>query len=397
MSSQCPRVRLLGVESRRGFELLFAICNALGCGPIGVSPVRPAAGATAAAGIAQAPPSREPTARIAAFDFSGIDAFWRVADVLARDSEPSRDDWQTLLTTADYLPMQVAARAAVQEDMELAFRPARRAAFDSVSRLASRSPRLTHFRRAAALRAELFAFRESLTGWRGIPSAVALAAKFLPPGAANVGDPPPVAFNLIRMDNYSLASGVAVDLLNAYHGNLVLILGHEFHHTYLNRANPTALPLLGQGPDGALRGILESLRNEGMADLIDKPYPLTSPDPERAEYVARYNDEYAHTPTTIHLLDSLLTLVAQDSTTTASIAQRVQMLLWSGGHPNGAYMARAIYEAFGVDSLFPGVTDPAAFLRTYAAVVQHRGGPPPFSSSAMGVMEKLERRFWRRR
>jgi hypothetical protein len=64
--------------------------------------------------------------------------------------------------------------------------------------------------------------------------------------------------------------------------------------------------------------------------------------------------------------------------------------------PNGAYVARVIQETFGVDSLFPAVRNPAAFLRTYAAVERKRGNPGPFSVEAMRVIESLEERHWKR-
>jgi hypothetical protein len=73
----------------------------------------------------------------------------------------------------------------------------------------------------------------------------------------------------------------------------------------------------------------------------------------------------------------------------------VLQLFWSGGHPNGAYVARTIVETFGVDSLFPGVYDPAALLRTYAAAERTRGNPPPFSAAAMRTIDGVERRHWR--
>jgi hypothetical protein len=114
----------------------------------------------------------------------------------------------------------------------------------------------------------------------------------------------------------------------------------------------------------------------------------------RAGYVKRYNDEYAKTPETLRQLDSLLQVVADDSTQLAAAGARARTLLWSNSHANGAYIARTIYERFGVDSLYPAITNPAALLRTYTSAERSRGNPPPFTPKAWRVIESFERRYW---
>ncbi len=227
-------------------------------------------------------------------DFSGVDQFWRILDVLQADSEPAESQWRALQLTPGYRLAQTAIGDVVRDEFEIAFRPSRRAVFDSLVKLDNdRALDLMHLARAASLRSELVAFR-----------------------------------------------------------------------------------------------------NEGIADLIDKPFPFSSPNPSRAAYAERYNAEYAHAPATLHALDSLLAVVSKDSTQMASAGLRARTLLWSSGHPNGAYIAREIYETFGVDSLFPAIFNPAAFLRTYASAEKTRSKPSPFSRKATRVIELLERRYW---
>ena len=91
----------------------------------------------------------------------------------------------------------------------------------------------------------------------------------------------------------------------------------------------------------------------------------------------------------------MLEIVADDSTQMSAAGQRARTLLSSNSHPSGAYIARTINEQFGVDSFYHGVSNPAAFLRTYAAAVRARGNPPPFSAKAWRVIESFERRYWR--
>ena len=334
-------------------------------------------------------------------DFSGVDQFWRVVDILAKDSEPSDTQWQALLGTPGYRLAQTAIGNVVQEDLELTFRPSRRAEFDSLAaRPGERAFRLRHLARAPSLRQQLEAFRDSLSRSAPIAEAIRTAQRFLPPGATADGEPPVVAFAVFRDDGYSLGPGIIVDLIHAYESNLVLFLAHEFHHTYVGRAQEKTMPDRSGQPDRPndlpLRSALQGLRSEGLADLIDKPHPLTSTNPVRAAYVTRYNDEYAKTPATLHQIDSLLVVIAGDSSQMGPAGQRVRTLLWSNSHASGAYIARTIYERFGVDSLFPAITSPIAMLRTYTAAEKARGNPAPFSPAAWRVLESFERRYWRR-
>ena len=95
-----------------------------------------------------------------------------------------------------------------------------------------------------------------------------------------------------------------------------------------------------------------------------------------------YNDGYVRTPAVIRSIDSALVVAADDSTKLEAVGLRVEQLLPSGGHFNGSYVARAIYETFGVDSLLPGVANLFAFWRTYGEAEVKRGHQPPFSPKA---------------
>ena len=357
--------------------------------------------ASATRAVAQTRPADEPPMPTTGLDFTGVDQFWRVVDILAKDTEPTEQQWQALLSTPGYRLAQIALGTVVQEDLEVAFRPSRRAAFDSLTALPNdRASRLTHLARAPSLRKQLDAFRDSLSRSAPITEAIRTAQRFLPPGATSEGQPPLVAFAVFRDDGYSLGPGVIVDLIHAYESNLLLFLAHEFHHAYLIRAQEKTMPDRTGQPDTPdefpLRSAIQGMRNEGLADLIDKPYPLTSTNPVRAAYVTRYNDEYAKTPATLRQIDSLLAVIASDSTQMSPAGQRVRTLLWSNGHASGAYIARTIYERFGVDSLFPAITSPVAMLRTYSAVEKARGHPAPFSPPAWRVLDAFERKYWRR-
>ncbi len=114
-------------------------------------------------------------------DFTGVDQFWHVVDILAKDTEPTEQQWQALLSTPGYRLAQIALGTVVQEDLEVAFRPSRRAAFDSLTALAERSRVPAQASRACSVTAQtarcIPRFSQSLGAHhRGDPHGAAISA-----------------------------------------------------------------------------------------------------------------------------------------------------------------------------------------------------------------------------
>lgn len=327
-------------------------------------------------------------------DLSGVDEFWRIADQLTNDVEPSESDWLRMASSVGYR-LSLQQVPTTRSDMEIALRPSRSAEFDSLTKIDNdQANRLRHFRATLVHRGALAMYRDSIAQALPVEKAVAIAARFLPPHATEGKMPPVVAFGLFRDDAYSLGPrGVVVDLDHVYEeGGLEGLLAHEFHHSFLSTLSTLRAP--NGDSSAALYFALRNMRNEGIADLIDKTYPLSYPKSSvMSAYAKRYNEAYARTPAVIHSIDSALVVAADDSTKLPAVGRRVNDLLPSSGHYNGSYVAREIYETFGVDSLYPGVHNFFAFLRTYAAAEAKRGNPPPFSPKAVALLDALERKY----
>src|SRR5690349_8971725 len=175
----------------------------------------------ASAASAQTPAASLPPMPATGLDFSAVDAFWRVVEVLKSGADPTPQQWTTLLDTPGERLAKIAIGDVIREDLELAFKPSNKARADSLRTLTNdRASRLTHLIRAESLRPQLVAFRDSLARSAPIAEAVRTAARYLPAGSTERGQPPLVAFTLFRNDGYSLDPGVVVDLLNAYETNL---------------------------------------------------------------------------------------------------------------------------------------------------------------------------------
>jgi hypothetical protein len=326
-------------------------------------------------------------------DWTAVDQFWMMVDTLSLGKEPSRAQWRSLMATPGYR-IAMISHGEIQEYIDIAFRPARRAERDSLlSRPTPDSATIAHLLNVAAARPELTRFRAALEPVMAdsISAAVKNASRFLPPGGTDHVVPPLVTMTFFALDGYSQAPGIVLDLENVRQTGLTDFLSHEFHHWLSSRFDRVGNVT---GAYARLYGPLRALRNEGIADMIDKPHPLTGA-PALQWYVTAYNTAYDATPATLRVLDSLLVAAAADSSVANAAADNARALLPYNSHPNGAYMARTILETFGADSLIGGVVSPFRFIRTYVAAESRRGHASPFSPQALALLDAMEKRSTR--
>jgi len=319
------------------------------------------------------------------FDFSAVDRFFDLADVLSRDAEPTDAQWRAFFITPGY---RFHTMDEFRELMPLAFRPSLAAKRDSLSR-ANRGAAgfIGYLLDVNAHRTDLKRWRDTVPLRAIAEHGAARTLAFMPKGYTPTI--PLVAFGVFGACGFSVGTpGVVLDNLYAMRSDLELFLGHEFHHSFdagISRIGPE----FTDGPDIPLYNSLVWLRNEGIADLIDKPYPLHHTD---TLYQRQYNALYARTPATLRAIDSLLARVGSDTALLRATGYRVRSMLPSSGHASGAYIARTVYETFGVDSLTPALYNPFALLRTYAAVEATRGNSAPFSAATLALLNDIERK-----
>lgn len=230
-------------------------------------------------------------------ELSALDQFWTIADLLRRDVEPTTEQWRAFLTTPTYR-MVLQYNPNFRAHMTLAYKPSRRAERDSVvkNRLAGAGS-VMHLDRALAARDEIDRMRASLEKSLrdSITLAVRSAARFLPPGTTEKRPTPFIALGIYTYDGYAQENGMILDAIYIRENGLTELMAHEFHHMYagdlsrIARANVAAA-------DGPMIGVFWSLRNEGIADMVDKPYPLTARGEAMASYAKSYNETYEKTP-----------------------------------------------------------------------------------------------------
>jgi len=323
-------------------------------------------------------------------DWSSIDQFWMAVDTLSRDIEPSPAQWRALLISPGYR-IATISHPNIGRAIEIAFKPSRRAQRDSVlARRSEDSATVSHLLDVAAAREDLQRFRVALQPFVAdtIAYAIRNASRFLPPGATNRAAPL-ITFCIFASDGYAQEPGIVLDLYHVRENGLGDFLSHEFHHHYASVFDRTTYG--SGGGDTRFYQAIRQLKNEGIADMIDKPHPLVTT-PGMKWYGDAYNAAYEKTPATLKVVDSLLVAAGSDSAKLVDNGTRAQRLLIYGSHPNGAYMARTILDTFGRDSLVATIPSAFAFVRMYEAAEVKRGNPSPFSAAGHTALGAIENR-----
>lgn len=319
-------------------------------------------------------------------DISCVRSFFEIADFLSEDLIPPDSLWRQLAGTSGY---QLLGMYDLPRKIALALMPSNKRMRDSLYGSSTADMEvLRHLQRAAALKRTLLRLADSVSASSVLRIARGNALSLLPRNAMN-GAMPVVAFCVFQPEAIARQHGVVVDLLYARDVGVTSVLSHEIHHvlveriTTMRRADAAAV-------DAPLVNALFQLRNEGLADMLDKRYPI---DHELfgTEYASEYDAAYRGTPQTMVEFDSLLSRVNAGSSMSAYRA--IAELFPMNGHPNGAHIARAIIATFGVDSLIPAMQNPVALLRTYNAARAVRGEVPPLSDRSLEVLGLLERKY----
>jgi hypothetical protein len=329
----------------------------------------------------------------AGVDWSAVDEFWMAVDTLTAGIEPSWAQWRGLVRSPGYR-IAMLSHPDLPRLIDIAFNPGRRARRDSSLAHASQdSVVITHVLKVAAARGELARFRAAIGPVTAdtIAAAIKQSARFLPAGATDGRSPPFIAITIFADDGYAQEPGIVLDLYHIRDDGLTNFLAHEFNHAFSRSFDRTRVP--DGARDSRLFAAIRSLRNEGIADMVDKPFPLHM-SADMQWYVTSYTAAYNASPTKLRALDSLIVAsTSADSAGLAAIGARAQQLLPYASHPNGAYVARTILETFGRDSLVATVASPFAFIRMFRAAQAKRGDTAAFSPAGIAALDAMERRY----
>jgi hypothetical protein len=168
-----------------------------------------------------------------------------------------------------------------------------------------------------------------------------------------------------------------------------ILQGHEMHHKLRTGKDFGVIA----PDDEGLMGIMFSIQNEGLADLIDKSVTMNMPgDPRGIREWALYP-----APTFIRQMDSTIQVRALGGAPATGRWYR-QLSKGSNGHLPGFFMSSAIKKNGYTKQLIDKADDPFAFFYLYQkAARKDKTHPPRFSDAAMRYLKALEQKYTKAR
>ncbi|MGD8328371.1 MAG: hypothetical protein PVJ49_02975 [Acidobacteriota bacterium] len=335
-------------------------------------------------------------------DFSGLDPFFAVAELLAADQQPPQAAWDAMFATPGYRTLEEhdLADRFFQRLLPLALSPSRATdAEDAIAAQPVTGMFIGHLRAAFERRAELAAFRLELEGQPLADEALATAQAWLPEGSSTRFGPPALSFVIYQPDARGYER-IVMDLLLAFERQDIFpaLLAHETHHVI--RRQIQGAWEKNDLPEANLLAALDNLQAEGVADMIDKQALLAiddwgddSVDTAYVLMTGRIREELARVQQRLAELDEVLAAYAADPAAAEELGARLrQEILLMGGHPVGYHMAGVVVAAGGRERLIANVADPFDFVRAYDEVAA--ADPEQlhvFSDEAMRGLAMLER------
>ena len=164
-----------------------------------------------------------------------------------------------------------------------------------------------------------------------------------------------------------------------------ILEGHEMHHKLRTGKDFGAIA----PDDEGLMGIMFSIQNEGLADLIDKAVTMNMPGDPRG--IREWALDPA--PGFIHQMDSTIQARALGGAP-ATIRFYRRLSNGSNGHVPGFFMSGTIQRNGYAKQLITKANDPFAFFYLYQkAARKDKTHPPLFSAAAMRYLKALEQKY----
>ncbi len=351
------------------------------------------------------------------FDFSGIEEFWKVVDILKADIEPSEEQWQAMLETPGYAEL---IRREFKPDyfkktMRAVYMPSQKSLAEELIQEDKKKGGFFSWYTPLVIEGFLNAGRDrnwiqarvkELKSYPYLKKAAEEALRFLPEEQPE--DYPAVAFIIfndsrgytpliIGLSEKEDLSPAELDCLrrqgNDKHWPFVLHLAHEAFHLYRDRKEEFNFPERNS-PDYPIIWILDQIENEGIGDLINRE-PLYSGEGcfAKTDQAERYRKEQEAQPSIIRIMDAILKEIAVNPSLSGQLGRQLQSFIPQSGHPTGFFMARIIVSQFGKEALVKIVRNPFKFFYLYNEAARKDRQAPVLSDQAIDFIKTLESKY----
>ena len=338
-------------------------------------------------------------------DFSGVDAFWEIYDVLKDDRQPTQKQWSELFSTPGLAALEEREhrRQILTRAFRLAYMPSKQDTLDgAVQGDGFLGYILPHLARIPTLRDSLVALQTQLASTDLLGEALLRVQELLPAGLTEKHVPPPIAFVFFAPDGRGYSTIIVADLLNIMESrSRTGFFAHELHHYYRRYVDDLDTEFAEN--DYYLMYVLINLEEEGIADQLDKAdIPTLSeadlrrqvPNARRRGFYEQYRHHYAEANEWLQRVEGVLEEIAASPALSAEKGELLHGELPIGGRPIGAFMAGTIVRELGRNRLVEVVGHSFGFWRLYnEAAAESEGAAYVLSPEAIRVLNKLEEKY----
>lgn len=250
-----------------------------------------------------------------------------------------------------------------------------------------------HMIEAKQKKKDLQVFLKNIVDTDIIEQAKNNAFKYLPDTLSVKDDSTIIALMIFQPDAFAIPEDnvILMDVLFAYNygKGFEKFLGHELFHIYTGKYISRLKPF--DYEDDALIWGIDKLRNEGIADLIDKENIFDKD--YKSEYDLKYIEHYQNSKQHLQAIDSLLQEIARDHFKLKEVGKEVRREMPFGAHPLGLYIAKIIKSEMGKKSLLQCLESPFPFLYLYNEIAKKSDGKYyTFTDESIQYLKTLEQK-----
>lgn len=330
--------------------------------------------------------------QVVSIDFSGVDSFWAIKNLLQQDHEPDEKKWNALFNTPYYRFYKDWGQTNyIKNNLKYAYMPSMKAKRDSIQRQNDwRSAIINHLLEVGSLQENIKRFEDSLKNIDLIMPSLKLTQEFLPANfLGDFSDQPKIAFGISQPDG-NAGQIICMDIKKAMDIDLTLFIAHEAHHYYTIKLRKKFTVDDADSSSQLIRCV-QQLQLEGIADMIDKPDMIKKNGKGYHAFLfTTYLQHFTNPEENLKQVDSLIIEISKNPFSTKANAIKINDLLPQGGHPHGYYMATTIMEAFGKKKILELLANPFDFIRWYNRASEKLKRKFKFSQTSLNYFSKLE-------
>lgn len=327
-------------------------------------------------------------------DFSGVDFFWKIEEILSTDQQPDSTTWNQLFNCSFYAFYANWNQTRYQKRMiTTAFMPSKKRERDSLLKLGDWNQQvIQHLLNAQKNRPSIDRYVNNLKKRDLFEEAKKKAAVYLPQSVLNKDIRPTIGFGIFQPQANANDSALVLDIYAYDSTDLIEVIGHELHHFY---SFSLRKDFTAPQSDSAylLLNTIYQLALEGTADLINADIFLKGGATKQAYLHQLYSEHYLNPSKNLIKIDSLLQIIADNPRALKENGKQIADLAPLGAHPHGFYMAKTILAQEGKKALLKTIPNPFDFLRLYNKAAKKSKDAFVFSDKSMNLFMELEKKY----